>query len=547
MSDHSTKVTSFVKLMVITILVALFVLITACGNQNKRALNFPKTDLAQSNFVPLPLKIESTHDGFALDEFTALRTPIDNNGLEKAANFLAEKIHFKTGLNLTVNEESINQETVIHIELDENRFENNPEGYRIVVSRDSVLLSANSVEGAFRGVQTIRQMIPDVSNDTLAKNKIWVIPTGKIEDAPQFQYRGTMLDVARHFFSVEDVKKYIDVLSYYKYNVLHLHLSDDQGWRIEIKSWPRLTEIGGSTEVGGESGGFYTQDEYMEIVNYAAKHHIVIVPEIDMPGHTNAASVSYPFLNGNGKTPELYEGTKVGFSTFDTRKDSVYMFIDDVVKEIAALTPGPYFHIGGDESHVTKKADYIYFVNRAEKIVQKHGKLMIGWDEVAIADVDSTSISQWWASKENAELALKKNMKVILSPANKAYLDMKYDTNSKHGLHWAAYIPTDSAYIWTPESYFPIENVLGIEAPLWSETISNIDELEYLAFPRAIGYSELAWTTEENRNWENYKERLANQTPYLERMQVKYYPSPLIAWKKNKPTENVKVKELPKN
>ena len=547
MSDHSTKVTSIVKLMLITILVALFVLITACGNQNKRALNFPKTDLAQSNFVPLPLKIESTHDGFALDEFTALRTPIDNNGLEKAANFLAEKIHFKTGLNLTVNEESINQETVIHIELDENRFENNPEGYRIVVSRDSVLLSANSVEGAFRGVQTIRQMIPDVSNDTLAKNKIWVIPTGKIEDAPQFQYRGTMLDVARHFFSVEDVKKYIDVLSYYKYNVLHLHLSDDQGWRIEIKSWPRLTEIGGSTEVGGESGGFYTQDEYMEIVNYAAKHHIVIVPEIDMPGHTNAASVSYPFLNGNGKTPELYEGTKVGFSTFDTRKDSVYMFIDDVVKEIAALTPGPYFHIGGDESHVTKKADYIYFVNRAEKIVQKHGKLMIGWDEVAIADVDSTSISQWWASKENAELALKKNMKVILSPANKAYLDMKYDTNSKHGLHWAAYIPTDSAYIWTPESYFPIENVLGIEAPLWSETISNIDELEYLAFPRAIGYSELAWTTEENRNWENYKERLANQTPYLERMQVKYYPSPLIAWKKNKPTENVKVKELPKN
>jgi hexosaminidase len=266
---------------------------------------------------------------------------------------------------------------------------------------------------------------------------------------------------------------------------------------------------------------------------------MTIVPEVDMPGHTNAASVSYPFLNGNGKTPELYEGTQVGFSTFDTRKDSVYAFIDDVVREISAISPGPYFHIGGDESHVTKKNDYIYFVNRVEKIVQKYGKRMIGWDEVATADVDSTSIAQFWASEENAALAIEKGMKLIVSPARKAYLDMQYDTLSKHGLHWAAYIPVDTAYIWSPENYTPgvaREQILGVEAPLWSETISNIEELEYLAFPRVIGYSELSWSIEETRDWDNYKTRLSKQAPFLDRMNVKYYPSDLIDWEKSRYT-----------
>jgi hexosaminidase len=273
---------------------------------------------------------------------------------------------------------------------------------------------------------------------------------------------------------------------------------------------------------------------------------MTIVPEIDMPGHTNAASVSYPILNGNGKTPELYEGTQVGFSTFATRKDTVYAFIDDVVREISAISPGSYFHIGGDESHVTRKNDYIYFVEKVEKIVQKYGKRMIGWDEVAQANLDSTSIAQFWASEAHANEAVKKGMKLILSPAKKAYLDMQYDTLSKHGLHWAAYIPVDTAYVWNPESYakgVPKENILGVEAPLWSETISNIDELEYLAFPRVIGYSELSWSPQENRNWDNFKVRLANQAPFMDRMNVKYYPSKLIDWKESKYT----YKEIPKD
>ncbi|HDZ14788.1 MAG TPA: beta-N-acetylhexosaminidase, partial [Pricia sp.] len=332
--------------------------------------------------------------------------------------------------------------------------------------------------------------------------------------------------------------RYIDLLAYYKYNVLHLHLTDGQGWRIEIKSWPKLTEVSGNTEVGGGEGGFYTQEEYKDLVAYAAENHMTIVPEIDMPGHTNSASVAYPFLNGNGKKVEPYEGTEVGFSTFDTRKDTVYAFIDDVVREISAMTPGPYFHAGGDESHVTKKNDFNYFVEKVQKIVNKHGKRMIGWDEVVTANVDSTAIPQYWSSGDNAKTAVDKGLKIILSPAKKAYLDMQYDSLSTYGLHWAAYVPVDSAYVWNPESYegIPIENILGIEAPLWSETIETFDELAYLAFPRAIGYSELSWSTPENRNWEDYKVRLANQAPYLDKMDVKYYPSPLIDWKKSKYT-----------
>ncbi len=528
-----------IKSILIRILSLLFIglIFLACQKEKKAPIKMPVTDLSDENMIPKPLKIIPTNNGFALDKYTAIYTSKEATGFTQISNFLANKIKFKTNLDIPVNEEGIDSiKRVIYINQSDSIELNTPESYQLYISKDSVILNSNTAEGAFRGIQTLRQLIPFSSNDTLAKHKIWVIPTGKIIDKPNFEYRGSMLDVARHFFSVSDVKKYIDLLAYYKINVLHLHLSDDQGWRIEIKSWPKLTQIGGSTEVGGESGGFYTQKEYSEIVAYAAERYITIIPEIDMPGHTNAASVSYPFLNGNGKKLKLYEGTRVGFSTFNTKNDTTYKFIDDVVNEVSALTPGPYFHIGGDESHVTKKADYIYFVNKVEKIIQKHGKKMIGWDDIAVADIDSTAVVQFWRSEKNTKKAVKKGMKVILSIAQKAYLDMKYDSISKYGLNWAGHIPVDTAYIWTPENYIkiPKESILGIEAPLWSETISNINELEYLAFPRIIGYSELSWSAEENRNWDNYKKRLANHAPFLDMMDVKYYPSNLIDWKKSK-------------
>ncbi len=522
----------------LTIIIAVLSIIISVGCEApKKEIPMPESDLTSENLIPMPSSIIATNSGFRLDQYTRIEISPNNDSLQEVAGYLTDKIAQKTGLRLDTSiEESQNNEAVIYLFQKEDKPWLNDEAYTLTISKDSLILEAPTAKAAFRGVQTIRQLIPEISNDTLAEHSIWPIATGIIEDHPNFEYRGSMLDVARHFFSVEDVKKYIDLLAYYKINVLHLHLSDDQGWRIEIKSWPKLTEIGGSTEVGGEAGGFFTQEDYKDIVAYAAARYMMIVPEIDMPGHTNAASVSYPFLDGTGKTPQLYQGTRVGFSTFDTRKDTVYSFIDDVVREISAITPGPYFHIGGDESHATKKADYLYFVNRVEKIVQKHGKQMIGWDEVAQADLDSTSIAQFWDNARNAKMAIDKGMKVILSPAKKTYLDMQYDTLSKHGLHWAAYIPVDTAYVWTPETYvdqIPKDMILGVEAPLWSETISNIDELEYLAFPRVIGYSELSWSLEENRDWENFRVRLANQTPFLDMMDVKYYASPRIDWVKS--------------
>lgn len=531
------KKSILIKSLVVLIVFTAFV---ACQQEKKKVINFPMTDLTAENLIPRPLKIIPTNSAFGLDKNTIIYTSQNAEGFPEVGEFLSEKIKWQTELDLAVNSTpNASSQRIIFINQSDSTEFSSKEGYDLYITQDSIILNAKTAEGAFRGIQTIRQIIPETSNDTLSENKMWLIPTGKIIDNPNFEYRGSMLDVARHFFSVEDVKKYIDILAYYKINTLHLHLTDDQGWRIEIKSWPKLTEIGGSSEVGGGPGGFYTQEEYKDIVAYAAKHFITIVPEVDMPGHTNAASVAYPILNGNGKTPKIYTGTEVGFSTFDANKDTVYAFIEDVVREISAITPGPYFHAGGDESHVTKKKDFIHFVSKVDKIVKKYGKKMIGWDEIVHADIDTSAIAQFWANEENAKLAVEKGLKVILSPGKKAYLDMKYDTLSKYGLNWAGLIPVDTGYVWTPERYVQginKENILGIEAPLWSETVSNMDEVEYLAFPRMIGYSELSWSVEENRNWDNYKVRLGNQAPYLDKMNVKYYPSELIEWKKSKYT-----------
>jgi hexosaminidase len=343
-----------------------------------------------------------------------------------------------------------------------------------------------------------------------------------------------MLDVARHFFSVEDVKRFTDLIAMYKMNRLHLHLSDDQGWRIEIKSWPKLTEVGGSTQVGGGEGGFYTQEEYADIVAYAQDRFVTIVPEIDMPGHTNAALVSYPELYCTGKEPALYTGTEVGFSTLCTSNERTYEFIDDVIGELAALTPGEYIHIGGDESHVTPLKDYIPFIERAQSIVQSHGKKVLGWDEIAHAQLLPNTVVQWWAEAENAKRGIEQGAKVLVSPAHKAYLDMQYDSTSRLGLHWAAYIEVDSGYIWDPTTVvagIDADDIIGIEAPLWSETIATMDDIEYLLFPRLPGYAEIAWTPAAARDWAEYRERLGLQKPRFEALGIDYYASPQVPWR----------------
>jgi hexosaminidase len=413
----------------------------------------------------------------------------------------------------------------------------------------------------FYGLQTIRQLLPAKVELKTVQQGPWEIATGTIRDYPSYTWRGSMLDVARHFFSVEDVKRYIDLLAYYKMNVMHLGLTNDQGWRIEIKSWPNLATHGGSTQVGGGKGGYYTQEQYKDLVAYASERFITLVPEIDMPGHINAALASYGELNsgiivpmeGNGTTANglaepkketqadlgkdkptrLYSGIGVGFSTLSLTKPSTFKFVEDVIRELAAITPGPYIHIGGDEAHVTKKEDYIVFINRFQEIVKANNKKMIGWEEIAQGDLNEDAVTQYWHSSKYALMTVEKGAKVLMSPAKKAYLDMQYDSTSRLGLHWAAYIEVDSAYSWDPATYeegLKRENILGVEAPLWSETIANMDDIEYLAFPRLPGYAEIGWTPIEGRSWEEYKVRLGKHGAQMKALDIDFYRSKLVPW-----------------
>lgn len=493
------------------------------------------TDLSKNSIIPKPVSVTATGESFTLtpksDIYVMPGAPAE---LEFIGNFLADRLNPSTGLGLKVitNGSKPGRGDIL-LSLTDGDTELGDEGYELLITDKILTISANKPAGVFHGIQTVRLLLPhEVEADTLQAGP-WIIPTGTIRDYPSYGYRGVMRDVARHFFGPEDIKRYIDQLALYKINVLHMHLSDDQGWRIEIKSWPNLTVHGGKTEVGGGEGGFYTQEEYSDIVKYAAERFITIIPEIDMPGHTNAALSSYPELNKDGKATEPYTGINVGFSTLDTRSETTYKFVNDVVREIAALTPGQYFHIGGDESHSTKIDDYIYFVNRVQDIVESHGKKVIGWDEIAHATLKPDAVVQYWARAANAVMGLNQGAKVLMSPSKYAYSDMQYDTASIFGLHWAAYIEVDDAYNWDPATLVPEiskENIVGVEAPLWAETISTYKEAEYLIYPRLPGYAEIGWTPAGMRLWDEYKARLASHGRRMQIMDINFYRSPLVNW-----------------
>jgi hexosaminidase len=409
------------------------------------------------------------------------------------------------------------------------------EGYQFTVSADRIVVTANHAAGLFYGVQTLKQLLPAFvqyegyrSDETRAVR----VPAIRVVDRPRFVWRGAMLDVARHFFSVDEVKRYIELVSAYKLNRLHLHLADDQGWRIEIKSWANLTTIGGATEVGGGAGGFYTQAQYADLVSYARDRFITIVPEIDMPGHTNAALAAYAELNCDGVARQPYTGIDVGFSALCVEKDITYKFIDDVVGEIAAITPGPYFHIGGDEVKTLTADQFRTFIERVQGIVQSHGKQVIGWDEIAPINLLPTTLLQSWRLDGAPTAAVAKGAKVIMSMANRAYLDMKYDANTPIGQNWAGFIDVRTAYDWDPATMvpgIPEGAIVGVEAPIWTETLANMRDVEFMAFPRLPGVAEVAWSPA-GRDWEQYRRRLAAQAPHWTALGINFYRSPAVAW-----------------
>lgn len=498
-------------------------------------------DLSKENLIPKPTSLIATGSSFDWTARTRIYLSSEQEGVKAIAEYLVNFIEPATGFHTEIkatNKPSSKRGIALLLNKDLSAL--GAEGYKLNITDKRVVLEANQLAGLFRGVQTIRQLLPARIESEELQTGPWELASGTINDAPNYEYRGAMLDVARHFFDVADVKRYIDLLAAYKMNVLHLHLSDDQGWRIEIKSWPNLTKHGGSTQVGGGKGGFYTQADYSEIVKYAQERFVTVIPEIDMPGHTNAALASYAELNANGKSPSLYTGTRVGFSTLATDKEVTYKFIDDVVRELAAITPGEYIHIGGDESNATKKRDYIKFVNKVQEIVTAHGKKMIGWADISASNLNENTLAQFWHFKTKTALdAVKQNVKIIMSPATRAYNDMQYDSICPLGLNWAGYLEVDKAYDWTLETLVEginKENIVGIEAPLWSETVETIDDIEYLVFPRLVGYAELGWSNHADKSWDEYKVRLGKQKRRFEHMGINYYPSPLVPWDEEQAT-----------
>jgi len=515
------------------ILIVLICLIVSCAKK------IPVIDsIEKIEFVPYPNNIESYESALEINSILS----INSNSKLEVTNIIKKEWEELTKSDIKIIDRTSNKGN-LSIEIDKKFKSENNEAYLLDINRKSILIKSSNSEGAYRGWQTLKQLIE------LRKNKEYpnFIPTGMILDYPEFKFRATMLDVSRHFFNVDQLKRFIDLVSDYKINHLHLGLTNDQGWRIEIKSRPQLTLIGGKTQVGGGKGGYYSQEDYKEIVEYARNKFLTIIPEINIPGHTNAALSSYAKLNCDGKLKKAYTGTNVGFSTL-CNNSYTFEFIDDVIKEVSAITPGEYFHIGGDESYVTKPKDYLEFISKTSQIVNKYGKKVIGWDDISVADITPNTILQLWNITQKNKLGtyhdgglknvlngIKKGGGVLVSPASKMYLDIKYDSQTKLGLNWPGYINLKTAYDWKIEEEFPQipkSKIIGIEAPLWSETISTSDDIDYLTFPRLPAYSEIGWTNPSKRKWKDFISRIASHLFLWEERNINYYPSPLVDWKK---------------
>jgi hexosaminidase len=513
---------------------AATLLVAACARPVPAPATTPTMTTAAHPIVPAPLSVTpGSGDPFTLSNTTRILVRGADARVVAVANHLARLVRVveapappavDTGVDAPLD-------GGIHLSLGAAADRVGEEGYELTVTAKQVALGAATPAGLFHGVQTLRHLMPaSVEYEAPRRRTLRIVPI-HVLDKPRFAWRGSMLDVARHFFGVEEVKRYIDLLALLKINRLHLHLSDDQGWRIEIKSWPNLAKHGGSTEVGGGPGGFYTQDQFAAIVGYAAERFITIVPEIDMPSHINAAMASYPELNCDGVAPPLYTGIEVGFSAMCVDKEITYTFIDDVVREIAAIARSPYFHVGGDEVKKLTAAQYKQFIERAQSIVRKHGLQMVGWDEIAHVDLHTSSIVQHWRPKTTPQEALAKGVTFILSPADRIYIDMKYDATTALGLDWAARIEVRQAYDWDPATLFegiPESAILGVEAPLWSETVANMRDVEYLMFPRIAAAAEIAWTPAAGRQWDDFRARLRLQEPRWTALGINFYRSPQV-------------------
>lgn len=508
--------------------------------------------------VPAPVHLKMEKGKFLLNNEVTLS--YDKN-LEREALFLQEYLEKGHGIQLKTSNTSAKNKISLQI----NPSIENPEGYQLTVSDNIIAITGKTTAGVFYALQTLRQLIQN-------KHGYTYIPAVTISDAPRFPYRGMHLDVGRHFFPIDFIKKYIDLLALHKMNKFHWHLTEDQGWRLEIKKYPKLTEVGAwraETAVrknfpgsgvnenfkgdGQRYGGFYTQEQAKEIVKYAAERHITVIPEIDMPGHMLAALASYPEL-GNGTGP--YEVGKWWgvFEKILAPKEETFHFIENVLTEVMEIFPSEYIHIGGDEApkkewkeskqaqdlikklnltdddkHTKEEKLQSYFIQRVEKFVNSHGRKIIGWDEILEGGLAPNATVMSWRGEKGGIAAAKQHHDVIMTPGDYCYFDhyqTQRDLTQQEPFALCCYLPIEKVYSYNPVppqlSNKEQKHILGAQANVWTEYIDIPEKAEYMAVPRMGALAEVVWTPVENKNYDSFKKRMLRMKKLYDLMDVNY-------------------------
>ncbi len=510
------------------------------------------------NVIPLPHEIVML-DGnyFVVEKDTRILYPEDNVLLERNAQFLAEYIEEATGRRLKVESgQGGNDENVIMLGLDDSI--DNPEGYELIVSPDRVTIKGQAANGVFYGLQTLRKSVP-----AIAYGSDIILPAVVIKDAPRFAYRGMMLDVGRHFFSIDFVKRYIDLLAMHNMNYFHWHLTEDQGWRIEIKKYPQLTEIGsirketgiGSsrTEFDGKPyGGFYTQDEIKEIVKYAQERYVTVIPEIDLPGHMLAALAAYPELGCTGGPYEVACHWGVFPDILCIGNEKTYEFLEGVLAEVIELFPSKYIHIGGDEAprtrwemcpkcqglakkeglkpdreHSTEDRLQSYCMKRIERYLNEKGRQIIGWDEILEGDVAPNATVMSWRGIQGGIKAAELKHDVIMTPNDYMYFDYYQSADKgQEPLAMGSGVTVEKVYGFEPVATElekeEKKHILGVQANVWTEYIATPEHVEYMMVPRIAALAEVQWMMPEEKDYQEFLKRLNSLVGFYKRESVNY-------------------------
>ncbi|MDT0166916.1 family 20 glycosylhydrolase [Actinotalea sp. AC32] len=400
------------------------------------------------------------------------------------------------------------------------------EAYRLVVDADGALVEAVDLPGLLHGSATLASL---VARDG-AVHPVVVV------DAPQYAWRGLSVDVARHPLALDELLVLVDLAADLRLNHLHLHLTDDQGWRLEVPSRPALTERSGGTAVDGDPGGFLTVADWASLVGHAAARGVTVVPEVDLPGHVNAALHAYGELTPDGEPAPAYTGIEVGFSRLHADLPATRPFLEDVLRDVAAMTPGAPVHVGGDEVLTMDRDEYARLVRTAADVVEAQGRTVVAWQEAAKAPLTPGTVLQLWDEREDtADLvaAVRDGARLLLSPASRVYLDMKYDATSPLGLEWAGHVPLERSYDWDPSATVPgvpPEAVVGVEAAVWSETTRSLADVTWLLLPRLAAVAEVAWSAQGRRELADFTRRVPAVARRWDAAGLRWHRTPGVRW-----------------